>query len=86
MRFVKLLVLGFIIAGGINANAAIETSLPLPTSMPFKASINVTNAGHSNRVMPKIALACGLLALAVAAQQAAFPRKRVMARAKTVND
>lgn len=86
MHYVKLLMLSFIMAGSVHASAAIETALPLPTAMPLKASINVTNDGHTNNVMNKIALACGLLAFAAAAQQAVFTRKRAEARARTVND
>ncbi|MCE9518358.1 MAG: hypothetical protein K8R87_02135 [Verrucomicrobia bacterium] len=74
--------LSLLLTSGVKASVAVETSLPLPAALPMEASIAVNNNGRADDTLHKIALTCGLLALAIAGQQALFPRKSAPARIK----
>ena len=82
----KILALVILLTGTVMGSIAVETALPLPTAMPLEASIPGTNDGQTNDAMRTFAMACGLLAFAVAAQQAFFPRKPVMERVRVSKD
>lgn len=86
MQFAKTLALTLLLTVSGRAGLALETAIPLPTSVPLEASIAGTNDGQSDGAMRKFALACGLLAFAAAAQQAFFSRNPVAQRVRLRRD
>ncbi len=82
MQFAKILVLAGLLTTGVKAGLAAETALPLPTTVPLGASITGAKDAQPDSALHGLALACGLLAFAAAAQQAFFSGRPAMQRIK----
>ncbi len=75
-----------LLASGIKASVAVETDLPVPTSLSNEASIMGSIDVQTGRKMHTFALVCGLLAFAAAGQQAIIARGAVMRKFKVTKD
>ena len=82
MQFGKTLALVILLAGSAQANIAAETALPLPVAMPGEVSMTSLSGTKPDGPMRSIALACGILCLAGAAQQAFASRRPRAARVR----
>lgn len=86
MQLLKTLILAVLLTGSVKASIAAETALPLPTAVPLEASITGASDAQSGGAMRPFAFACGLLAFAMAAQQAFFPVRPAMQRVRAAKD
>ena len=86
MQLVKTLTMVVLLAGSVQASIAAEAALPLPAAVPLEASITGAKDAQSSGKLHPFALACGLLAFAMAAQQAFFSGKPVLQRVKVSKD
>lgn len=86
MQLAKTLALVVLLTSPIYSATVASTARPVSQTVAVKTSLSTGGDAGTDRAMRSFAFACGLLAFALAAQQAFFPRRPRIDRTKPAAD